>query len=146
MEHPLRRPTVQDYIGWLDGSRWDHMVTLTTAAPCTRERITRLFQDKMIRRLARAAQRPVTWIRVIEESAPGHPHIHALLGGTAELTTGACSAAWPAGQTRVRIVACAEKAIGYVCKGAAREDFDFSMSSRLLLHEGLRVLGARRVA
>jgi hypothetical protein len=115
---------------WLRGFVWDHYVTLTAAGDLSPARLRREFIDVFVRRLARRAQRPICWFYVIERGGVGGPaHVHALVAGTARLTTHDIALAWKLGHTRILCYDAARGAAYYVAKRLG-EWTDYDISSR----------------
>ena len=81
---------------------WSHWVTLTPRFPdCHPRRLVEAFKDRFIRKLAKAAQHPVTWFYVMERSQGRVYHLHALLGGTETLSAERVRQSWELGISQV---------------------------------------------
>jgi hypothetical protein len=122
-----------DLTDYLSGREWSHFVTLTTSRARSDDSIVRVFTNRFIRPLARHAQSPVAWFYAIERDRAFEtsPHLHALLAGTAALTTATISAAWPLGFTNVKLYDPTRGAASYVTKSvlADVDSYDFSRRS-----------------
>jgi hypothetical protein len=131
---PPRRPHGGDLRrAWGDdlaGYEWHHFVSLTTRAPVPVPRLLREFEQRWVRKLARAAQRPLAWFLAIEGTAAGWPHLHALIYGTRGLAVRQLERAWPLGNTRVYVYDPARGAAWYVVKHLARDPDGVEMSTR----------------
>lgn len=96
---------------------WSHIVHLTPARiDCSHLRIDRFFRHRFIRKLERAAQNPVRWVRGLERSPGGVLHIHALLSGTTNLDDAYVEAAWELGKAQARQYDPARRGAWYVVK------------------------------
>ena len=60
-----------EWDSWLQSARWSHFATLTTRELVSVDRIKREFVHRFVRRVARAAQRPLAWFYAIEPHADG---------------------------------------------------------------------------
>ena len=82
---------------------WAHFGTLTAAEEWSAERLRREFLDGWVRRAAWHARSPVPWFAVIEKGpVGGRAHLHALVAGTARVSTKVLEAAWRIGNAQVR--------------------------------------------
>jgi hypothetical protein len=112
---------------WMRSYDWHHYVTLTTARFHSRDALCVAFKSGYVRRLAREAQRRIGWWFVLEDSADGRPHVHALLWGTDVLAECQLHRAWPAGRCHVVAYDPSRGAAHYMVKTFWRElDWDCS--------------------
>ena len=109
---------------------WSHFATLTTAEPMSEQRLVRQFNNRFVRQLARLAQGGIQYFYAIEhDRATGQfPHLHALLHGTASLTTSEVRAQWPFGQTDATPYDRALAAAAYVSKGILIDPDNYDVS------------------
>lgn len=118
--------------------QWSHFVTLTTRLTMTPDQLRREFVSGYVRRLARVAQGPVPWFYVVERGA-GMPHLHALLGGTEDLSLEEVRRAWRLGFTDAERYDAGRGAAYYLTKelvdqglpGEALRADDYDVSRRL---------------
>lgn len=102
---------------FLSQFEWTHFVTLTTRFKQAENRVLRVFHQRFVRPLARIAQCRIPHFLVVEATpANGVPHIHALLGGTASLTTQRIESVWPEGFCDIKKYDPAKGAAYYVTK------------------------------
>jgi hypothetical protein len=107
---------------------WDHVVTLTTPFPRSAAWLKDEFSRRYVRRLEKAAQGAVPWFWVAEEHGSRHLHVHALLWGTALLTTEYLRDGWSHGFTDVQRYDRSRGAARYLAKtiGGAHDSYDHS--------------------
>ena len=122
----------QEFLG---GYVWHHAITLTTRWAYSPQAIGAQMEKRLVRTLALVAQRRVAWFYARDDRVGGHPHIHALLGGTNGLTTVQCQRAWKAGFSRAKvlnaeILADSNAAVRYVVKNLGRCPDNFDLSRR----------------
>ena len=116
------------HIGAFD---WSHDVTLTFRTPTSREGAVRAFEHTFVRRLARCAQRPLSWFIAAERNGLGTPwHLHALLFGTSALSSAQVARAWRLGHARVRRYSAILGAARYVTKAVRDNDAWYDVSRR----------------
>jgi hypothetical protein len=95
---------------------WKHLVTLTTRVPYSPDALRAEFEARFIRRLAARAQRRITWFWAMEPTHAAQMHLHALLGGTGDLSRHRIEAAWKAGFSKAKTLRNPERAAAYVTK------------------------------
>ena len=82
---------------WLEGFHWNHFVTFLFD-PARFRRCSAELCFKRVRSweraTARLALRPVRWIAFAEKTHPDHHHVHALVGGTSDITCAVLKATW----------------------------------------------------
>lgn len=123
------------WVEFLGGYVWNHAIALTTRWGGTPERVEAEFRKRFAPNLARMAQHGVSWFFALEDRVGGHPHLHALLGGTDGLTAKQVQQAWKAGYSRprvlhVEILADAEAAARYAVKSLGRFPDHYDLSRR----------------
>ena len=118
---------------WLSRYRWAHWMTGTTDKATTPDRILRAFTRWTVRELARQSKARVPYFVMVEQKPHGHPHIHALLGGTQSLRTRDVAARWTLGHSAVTLYNPALGATHYVTKtiGAEMSTDCWDISRRL---------------
>ena len=121
----------QAWGAFLESLEWDHLVTLTTKRPWLPTRLQASFREAFIRPLERLAQRRIDWFLRLEESARHHPHLHALLFGTSDLTCRDLQSRWPKGYSRVSVFRPHEGAGLYLSKGIESAPDSYWLSRRL---------------
>jgi hypothetical protein len=84
-----------------------------------------------LRNLARNAQRSTSWFYVVEPTAAGHLHVHALVWAAGRLTGGDLERAWRWGMTHVRRYDPAQGAALYVTKDILPRALEYNLSRRL---------------
>ena len=105
----------------------------------TADAVRRAFLNVTIRDLARETKGPVPYFYVIEDSYEGddaergHPHVHALLGGTDALSVRGVSALWPYGHTRIVLYKPERGAANYLSKtlGLKLSEDRYDLSRRM---------------
>jgi hypothetical protein len=98
---PLAELRGDDWGKYLSEYAWDHAVHPTTRKPMSERAIVGEFLNGFIRRLARSAQRCIPYFYAVELDVGRFPHLHALLAGTASLSTREVAAQWDQGYTRI---------------------------------------------
>ena len=125
------RCTAAAWDDFLRERTWTHCATLTTEAPMTATALRRAF-ERFQREVARLAVGPVPFFYSVEcGERAGRLHVHALLGGTAHLTTRDIASRWQHGHTRVLIYDPSRGATGYVSKDVVRNSDWWDISKRL---------------
>lgn len=121
---------------------WTHWLTLTPVLPeCTGEPLWREFRLGFVRRLAWEARRPVQWVAAMERGQGGVLHIHALVGGTGELSLASVAGAWRQGVKSVDRFDANRRAAWYLSKTLHLPDREwarFDTSKRLPQERGAR--------
>jgi hypothetical protein len=122
-----------EWDSWLQSVRWSHFVTLTTRELVSVDRIKREFVQGFVRRVAKAAQRPLAWFYAIEPHADGQRyHVHALLGHTETVKVAQLERAWKLGKTHVVVYDPRRGAAGYVSKHLGGNPDHYDVSRRPL--------------
>lgn len=111
---------------WLEGKPWDHYVTLTFASPMSVEGSKKGFK-RWIRSLEHQLGRATEWFMVLEATAVGVPHLHALVHGTSPLAIDTMRTRWGHGFTKIRHYKPGCGAAFYISKSLAgpRCDYEF---------------------
>jgi hypothetical protein len=112
----MRARCVQDaWVGYVSRYPWSHIGVLT---PRYEVSVDRLLRECAVfsRRLERIAQGPVPWFAAAEGITDGRPHIHALIGGTAQLALRQVYRCWTLGHSHIRIYRGSARSIGYALK------------------------------
>ena len=101
--------------------QWSHFCTFTSNTRSD-DRLLAAFAQT-IRRLERAAQGPIPFVRVRERgNANGHPHLHVLLAGTGHLTTEQVARKWRLGNVNVKEYDPEQGAAFYIAKSFTSDD------------------------
>jgi hypothetical protein len=120
-----------EWDSWLQLARWSHFVTLTTRELVSVDRLRHEFVHGFVRRLAKAAQRPLGWFYAIEMHGDRErPHVHALLSGTEALHVDQVVRHWRAGHSRITVYDPRRGAAQYVGKTLARNPDCYDISRR----------------
>ena len=83
------------------------------------------------------SQHYVSWFLAIEEATFGHPHLHALVAGSAGLRTVEVQRGWNAGRSRMTVIREPEAAVRYVVKTLGRYPEASGVSDRLIRKDGV---------
>jgi hypothetical protein len=110
---------------------WDQFATLTARHAGPAENIVREFHHRLIRRVARAAQQPVSWFYSLERSSNHSAHLHALLWTGKRLSASEVQRSWSMGHSRVVEYDPRRGAAYYVSKELFGISGEFDMSIRL---------------
>ena len=102
MHDPMREYR-QEVAHFLVGFRWTHVAHLGCEKPMTSHRLWVEFRYRFIRRLEQSAQNRLQWYCVEEADSSGRLHLHALLGGTAQLRIKDLDRSWKCGFGRFTI-------------------------------------------
>ena len=125
---------------WLQSARWSHFTTLTTRELVSVHRIKHEFEHGFVRRVAKAAQRPLAWFYAIEPHADGERyHVHALLAYTETVKLAQLERAWRLGNTTIAVYDPQRGAAAYVGKHLTDNPDHWDVSRRLLPRGGLDV-------
>ena len=121
----------RDWGAYLSQFEWDHVLHLTSETPTTPRRLVRLFLDRFVRRAAFRARRPVPYFYAVESNVSGHPHLHALVAGSAHLTVRQLAQRWEAGFSRILVYDATKGAAFYVSKSLLDGCDDYDVSRRI---------------
>ena len=116
---------------FIRGYEWDYFVTLTPARPMGEANICRYFERNFDRRLAKAAQRGVSWFYVAEQGAAGLWHIHAFLWANGGLESRHIQPTWRIGHVDVKRYNPNLGAAYYVTKSLDDTDAAYSVSAKM---------------
>lgn len=132
----MRNTGQQLRAGWVEfllRFQWSHSLHLTTKYAQKKERLEAEFR-RLVRRLERAAQRPLGAFLALEQTTEGHLHAHALLAGSESLCVKRVQAAWKKGFSRVHKVRRRRAVVRYATKCAPTNSGDFLLIGRLERH------------
>ncbi len=117
------------YPAWLDGFEWSHFCTLTFTEGCGDAFARRAF-SRFAGEVQRSAASPIYWFWVLERGASRTmPHLHALLGGTAQLPVRMIDRLWRLGLRRVRRYDPHRSATWYLTKRILSDATDYDVSA-----------------
>jgi len=125
------REYANEWGDYLMGYKWTLFATLTTRAPMSEAWLLNAF-DIWIRKLARVAQGPPSWVRSIEHHACGnHLHIHSLIWVPPCVIPSTAQALWKLGRADVERFDPAKGAAYYVGKSFHSAPDSYDISRRL---------------
>lgn len=107
---------------------WTHTIHLTTRVPYGTTALARHFTDRFTRRIAQKVQRPVPYFYSIEV-LDDVPHLHALIGHTADLYVRRIQRCWEYGWSRV-VRYKGESHAAYVAKWVTKPEAEYGLSKR----------------
>lgn len=132
---------------WIGRHPYHHRVTLTTMHPMGEQRLQTEF-EAFIRRVNSANRLGVWWVVVHEIGEVGRRHLHALIGGTDQLSSKIIQRQWPLGLTDVKRIDNPEAAIDYITKDLPKGEAAFYASENTdrLLQRWIRRRDEERAA